>query len=190
MGRIAFVALLVAVSASPARATGDAPLVIDSQGAVVGTVLGEASDPDANLGPVTEGEGLLWVAHPIPGADVRLLVGESGPWDTKGLEPLLYESEDCTGTPLLEAPADADGVRRAVVFATDVFWPDGPGASRVIHSRATLVRDQDDCAATPVAPQVCCTRLANGETRTVAPVTGVALASLRLSPPFRIDAPR
>lgn len=179
--------LLAALASSPAKA-GEPPVLRDSAGEVVGTVIGKASDAEAAMGIVEE--TLVWVAHPMPGVPVRLLVGENGPWDTKGVEPLLYESDDCSGVPLVDTPAEADQVRPAVIFGTEVFWGESAGAPRVIRSRATLVRDPDDCAADSVAPQVCCTAVESGETRTVAPVTGAALTSFRLQPPFRLDESR
>src|SRR5215813_9867532 len=87
---------LLALSAHATRGEESRPVVRDMSGAVIGMVLGPASADDAS-DPIDE--PLLWIAHPVPGADVRLLIGESGPWDTKGLEPLLYESDDCTGAP-------------------------------------------------------------------------------------------
>jgi hypothetical protein len=185
---LASLGFVLSLSTAPlvsiARASESAPVVRDQQGAVVGTVLGEALDAVAlGLGP----ESLIWMAYPVGSAAVRLLVSETGPFDTKGLEPLLYESADCSGAALIEAPKEPTDVRATVVFATDVFWADGPGAERVIRSRARLVRDPSECDDTPVAQQVCCTSLPRGETRLAAEVTGASLASLRLQPPFHVD---
>ncbi|HZP39979.1 MAG TPA: hypothetical protein VFD84_00545 [Candidatus Binatia bacterium] len=178
------VAAAVALGGSRVSADGSPPVVRDALGETVGTYLGEATEVTSVYGASAP---LVWVARPVPGTEVRLLVGEEGPWDTKSIEPLLYESEDCTGLPLLESPAKADEMRSAVIFGTDVFWPEQAGTGYVIRSAATLVRAASDCADTLVAAQVCCERLAKAETKLAAPVTGVSLASLRLSPPFRID---
>jgi hypothetical protein len=77
-----------------------------------------------------------------------------------------------------------------VIFDTELYWADGPGARRVVRSRASLVRSPEDCGDALVAPKVCCATLAHGETVLAAPVTGDSLASIGLRPPFRVDGAR
>src|SRR5262245_2352066 len=87
---------------------------------------------------------------------ILLLVGDDALSEAKELVPLFYESDDCSGSALLDAPPEADGHAAAVIFDTGVFWPAGRGASRVIRSKGTLVRKSTDCTAVLVAPQLCC----------------------------------
>ena len=98
-----------------------------------------------------------------------------------------YESDDCSGPALLDAPPEVDGYAAAVIFDTGVFWPAGLGASRVVRSKATLVQEPTDCTDMLVAPQLCCAAVAGGETRLTAPVTGVPIADLHLRIPFRLE---
>lgn len=163
--------------------------VRDARGALIGTVLTGEPDPSARAGAFQE--SLVWVAGAIDGVPVRLLVGESGPWDTKDLEPLRYESDDCTGAGLLAAGSDADAPRRALTFDTMVFWAQGTGESREVRSIGWPLRDDEPCTAEPVSARFCCARLVRPATVRVAPVDVVDLASLGFSPPFRVvDAER
>jgi len=130
---------------------------------------------------------MLWVARPIAGRSILLLVGDDALSDTKDLVPLFYESDDCSGSALLDAPPDADGNVAAVIFDTGVFWPTGRGASRVIRSKGTLVRESTDCTDVLVTPKLCCAAVEGGETRVTAPITGLQLADLHLRMPFRLE---
>ena len=175
--------LAVAVWTAPARAATTPTYVVrDALGSIVGPVVGDASGL-----PGLSDDSLLWVSRPVAGTPLRLLVGENGPWDTKGLAPLLYESNDCSGTPLMETPATPTDARGALVFDTYVYWPEGPGAPHTIRSQATFVSTPDDCTAKIVAPRVCCSALGSASTRASAPVVSLPLANLQLSPPFRVD---
>ena len=178
------VALLM--TAHPAVAADTAGMVVrDAAGELVGTVVGRAVHAAATSG--VAGEPMLWVARPIAGRSILLLVGDDALSDTKDLVPLFYESDDCSGSALLDAPPDADGNVAAVIFDTGVFWPTGRGASRVIRSKGTLVRESTDCTDVLVAPQLCCAAVEGGETRVTAPITGLQLADLHLRMPFRLE---
>lgn len=172
--------------AGSAPAAGQPQLVIrDALGTVVGPVLRQANEACARYG--LGDASLLWVAAPVPGTMVRLLLAENGPWDTKDLAPLLFESDDCSGAPLMTEPVEADAVRDAVIFDTRVYWPEGAGEKRVIRSKASLVRNPEDCRASLVAPQVCCSGLGTGASRLTAPAVSLPLVELHLSPPFRVE---
>jgi hypothetical protein len=174
--------MTTAIAAAPPRF-----VIRDANGVTVGPIVPEPPALSARFGDVNE--SLLWVVQAVGGTPVKVLVGENGPWDTKDLEPLLFESADCTGPALMDMPAHGGDARDAVVFETDVFWPDGGGTDRLIQSQALLVRDAADCDATLAGPDLCCSPLARGETRHTAPVTSATLASLRLSPPFHVEGP-
>jgi hypothetical protein len=181
---VAMVTLLMA--AHPTVAADTAGVVVrDAAGEVVGTVVGRAVHAAASSG--LSGETMLWVARPIAGMPILLLVGDDALSDTKDLVPLFYESDDCSGSALLDAPAEVDGHAAAVIFDTGVFWPTGRGASRVIRSKGTLVRESTDCTDVLVAPQLCCAAVEGGETRFTAPITGLQLADLHLRMPFRLE---
>src|SRR5262245_11285032 len=180
---VAMVALLMA--AHPTVAADTAGVVVrDGAGELVGPVVGRAVHA-ATSG--VSGEPMLWVARPIAGMSILLLVGDDALSDTKDLVPLFYESGDCSGSALLDARPDADGNVAAVIFDTDVFWPTGRGASRVIRSKGTLVRGATDCTDVLVAPQLCCAAVEGGETRFTASITGLQLADLHLRVPFRLE---
>src|SRR5262245_32451856 len=150
---LAMVTLLMA--AHPTVAADVAGLVVrDAAGELVGTVVGPAVQ--AATTSRLSGEPMLWVARPIAETSILLLVGDHALSDTKDLVPLFYESDDCSGSALLDAPPDADGNAAAVIFDTGVFWPRGRGASRVIRSKGTLVRESRGCADVVVAPQLGC----------------------------------
>jgi hypothetical protein len=161
--------------------------VYDGRGTLVGTVLPDASDPSARYG-LDAGE-LIWVAHTVDGVPVRMLVGPDGPWDTKDLEPLRYASEDCTGNGLLAAATAPDEPRPALTFDTMVFLPAGAARPLVVRSVGWPQRAGAACSAEQVSPLFCCARLARPETVSATPVAVVDLASLELSPPFRVVAP-
>jgi hypothetical protein len=181
---VAMVTLLMA--AHPTVAADTAGVVVrDAAGEVVGTVVGRAVHAAASSG--LSGETMLWVARSIAGMPILLLVGDDALSDTKDLVPLFYESDDCSGSALLDAPAEVDGHAAAVIFDTGVFWPTGRGASRVIRSKGTLVRESTDCTDVLVAPQLCCAAVEGGETRFTAPITGLQLADLHLRMPFRLE---
>ena len=181
---VAMATLLLA--AHPIVAADTAQLVVrDAAGEVVGTVVGRAVHGATTSG--LSGEPMLWVARPIDGMPVLLLVGDHALSDTKDLVPLLYESDDCSGAALLDAPTEADGTVAAVIFDTGVFWPTGRGASRVIRSKATLVRESTDCTDVLVAPQLCCSAVEGGEKRFTASITGLQLADLHLRMPLRLE---
>ena len=165
----------------------DAPTMIvrDAAGEFVGIVLGQATDAAARYGLVDE--SMLWVATPIDGTSILLLVARNELWATKDLVPFLYESGDCSGPALLDAPPEANGVGAAVVFDTSVFWPAEPGASRVIRSRGTPVREPDACTDALVGPQLCCEAVKGGETHFTAHVTGLEVADLDFRMPLRIE---
>src|SRR5262245_14102611 len=174
---VAMVALLMA--AHPTVAADTAGVVVrDAAGEVVGTVVGRAVHGGATSG--VSGEPMLWVARPIAGMSVLLLVGDDALADTKDLVPLFYESDDCSGSALLDARPYANGNVAAVIFDTGVFWPTGHGASRVIRSKGTLVRGSTDCTDVLVAPQLCCAAVEGGETRFTASITGLQLTDLHL----------
>lgn len=177
-------AALVTRPAPHARASDDT--VYDRAGSVVGTVLPNAADPSEVYGLTPD--SLLWILLPIEGVPVRLLIGENGPWDTKDLEPLRYESADCTGNALLAASDDKNGPRHAMVFDTMIFWATDAADNHTVHSIGWPLRDGEDCSAERVSPTFCCERLQKPETLRASPVAGTDLASLRLSPPFRIAA--
>jgi len=181
---VAMIALLIA--AHPTVAADTAGMVVrDAAGELVGAVVGQAARAAATSG--VSGEPMLWVARPIAGMSILLLVGNDALSDTKDLVPLFYESDDCSGSALLDAPPDAEGNVAAVIFDTGVFWPTGPGASRVIRSKGTLVRESTDCTDVLVAPQLCCAAVAGGETRFTASITGLLLTDLHLRMPFRLE---
>ena len=162
----------------PLHAATPAPtptlLLIDGAGTIVGPVQQDAS-------------GSIWVEHEVEGVSTRLLFGDKGPEDTKTHEPLLYESPDCSGTATINVPDRPDAARSAVVFATDVYLPAGTGSNRTIHSVAWLVRNNDDCTAALVGPNLCCAALPAAQVVRSAPVTGIALTKLQLHSPFHVE---
>jgi hypothetical protein len=180
-------AMLTFLVAARLTAAADPPRVVvrDAGGELVGIVLGQAADTAARYGLVDE--AMLWVATPIDGTSILLLVGRNELWATKDLVPFLYESGDCSGPALLDAPPEADGVGAALVFDTSVFWPAGPGASRVIRSRGTPVLEPAACTDALVGPQLCCATVKGGETHFTAQVTGLEVAKLHLRMPLRIE---
>jgi hypothetical protein len=148
-------------------------------------VLPAAGDP-----VLTEGfakDSPVWVARRIPGNWIQLLMTQNAVWATKDRVPFLYEDYDCSGPAFLEAPQNTNAVRATVVFDTGVFWPKGPGESRVIRAKGVLVGDPGRCDATLVEPDLCCTVVEAEETRFVAEASGAALAEMHLRPPFRIE---
>ena len=183
--KIWFAAALLAVSGSFAsRADAAAPelVVVGGDGAIVGPVV---------AGPMATGDDhLLWVVHPVGAASVKLLIGENGPWDTKARQPLFYESADCSGTATIDVPSEAGAPRDAVVFDTYVYWPEGPGRDRTVRAAGWLLRDGSECGATLVGENLCCAPLPEAQVLRTAPASGVTLASLRLSAPFRVESSR
>ena len=175
-------ASLLELSAPGVRAADET--VYDRAGAVVGIVLPSSADPSPRYG--LSADSLLWMLLPIQGVPVRFLIGENGPWDTKDLEPLRYESEDCTGSALLAASDDQNEPRHAMIFDTMVFWATAAAGDHVVRSVGWPLRDGDACTAEQVSPTFCCRRLQKPETARTAPVEVTDLASLRLSPPFRL----
>jgi len=178
------VALFVAL---PLAADAQAPqwVVRDLEGGLVGPVLPRGTD---RTGPyrLTD-DSPLWVARRIPGKWIQLRVSENAVWATRHHVTFLYETPDCSGPALLEAPRKKNEVLATVVFDTDVYWPAGLGESRVIRSKGILVRDAAECQDPLVESALCCSALVDEETRFAAEVSGVALADLHLRPPFRLE---
>ena len=184
--RMMLVALFLAL---PLVATAQTPqwVVRDLEGGLVGPLLSRGT---AQTGPYRlADDSPLLVARRIPGKWIQLLMTRSAVWGTKDRVPFLYEDYDCSGQAFLEAPQDANEVRATVVFDTQVFWPKGPGESRVIRAKGVLVGDPGQCEAeaTLIEPDLCCTVVEAEETRFVAEVSGAALAKLELRPPFRLE---
>jgi len=190
--RSTFAALLLGATlltpVAQQAAAAPAADVYDGRGTLIGSVLPDAADPSAGFG-LSDGS-LLWIASPVDGVSVRLLVDESGPWDTRDLEPLRYESADCTGTAVLAAPRDAKDPQPAVVFDTMVFLPAGTVQPHVVRSTGWPLRDGAACSAEQVSPHFCCARLARPETVNASPVVAIDLTSLALSPPLRVVSTR
>ena len=182
--RIMLVALFVAL---PLAAAAQTPqwVVRDLEGGLVGPVLSQGSGQTGPYKLINDSP--LWVARRIPGKWLRLRVTENAVWATKNQFPFLYETSDCTGPALLEAPRKKNQVLATVVFDTDVYWPAGPGETRVIRSQGILVGNAAQCQDALVESALCCSALVDGETRFVAEVSGVALADLHLRPPFRLE---
>jgi len=178
------VALFVAL---PLVADAQTPqwVVRDLQGGLVGPVLSRGT---GQTGPERlSDDSPLWVARRIPGNWIRLRVSENAVWATRHQVPFLYETSDCSGPALLEAPRRKSEVLATVVFDTNVYWPAGPGESRVIRSKGILVRDPAECQDALVESTLCCSTLGDEETRLAAEVAGAALADLHLRPPFRLE---
>jgi hypothetical protein len=181
---VAVVWLLAGSGLAPAA--GPARYVVrDAGGSTLGPVVRDATEANARYGLADA--SLVWLAMPVAGSNVRLLVGSDGPWDTKGITPLLFESDDCSGAPLMSQVDDA-ALRDAIVFDIRIYWPEGPGERHVIHSRASLVREPEECGAALTSPQVCCTPLAAGTIHVAAPAVSLPLVDLRLTPPLRVEA--
>jgi len=170
-------ALGIAAPAGTHAAQGPQLVVVDGAGAVVGPVVPGPED----------GGTLVTVVHAINDVPVKLLVGDNGPWDTKTRQPLFYESTDCTGTALIDVPSDPAAPRDGVIFATEVYFPEGPGDQHTIRSAAWLVRNDDECTAANVGNNLCCAALPKAQTLTAAPASATALATLRLSVPFHVE---
>src|SRR5574341_785130 len=181
--KLVLVVLLVALPVAGAAPTGW--IVRSADGTLVGSLLPAAGDP-----VVTEGfakDSPVRVARRIPGNWIQLLMSQDAVWATRDRVPFLYEDYDCSGPAFLEAPQNTNAVRAAVVFDTEVFWPKGPGESRVIRAKGVLVGDPGRCDATLVEPDLCCTVVEAEETRFVAGASGAALADLHLRAPFRFE---
>jgi hypothetical protein len=175
-----FMALPVAAAA---QTTGW--IVRNADSTLVGPLLPAAGDPVLTKSFAEDSP--VWVARRIPGKWIQLLMSRNTVWATKDRVPFLYEDYDCSGPAFLEAPQNTNQVRATVVFDTEVFWPKGPGESRVIRAKGVLVRDAGQCTATLVGPDLCCTVVEAEETRFVAEVAGTAVAKLELRPPFRLE---
>jgi hypothetical protein len=180
------IALLVLLA--PLGSAADAPTMIvrDARGQIVGTVLTQTIDQAVREGLTDRVP--LWVARRVRGAWIFIAVGKNAIWETKDLTSFLYVNDTCRGTPLLETARTRDEVRSTVVFDTQVYWPPGPGAERVIRSRGTLTKDPARCDGVMVNSQLCCTSHAADETRFAAEAVSVALAAFDFHPPFRLEA--
>ena len=182
--RMVLVVLFVAL---PLAAAAQAPqwVVRDLEGGLVGPVL---SGDTGRTGPhKLSDDSPLWVARRIPGKWIQLLVNRNAVLATRDRVPFLYEDYDCSGPAFLDAPQNTDEVRATVVFDTGVFWPNGPGESRVIRAKGVLVGNPDQCDAPLIEPDLCCTMVDTEETRFVAEVSHAALAKFQLRPPFRLE---
>jgi hypothetical protein len=177
---VLFVALPVAATAQTARW-----IVRSADSTVVGPVLGLAGDPVVSTS--FSRNFPVWVARRIPGEWIQLLVSRNAVWATNDRVPFLYEDYDCSGPALLQAPQNTNEVRATVVFDTRVFWPKGPGESRVIRAKGVRVRDTDQCNATLVEPDLCCVALETEQTRFAAEVSSTDVAKLELRAPFRLE---
>jgi hypothetical protein len=159
-------------------------VVRDRDGGLVGPLLLHAA---GGAGPerLTD-DSLLWVARRIPGGWLRIPVTESAVWATNQF-PFLYEAQDCSGPPFLEAPQEKDGVLATVIFDTDVYWSAGPAEKHVIRAKGILVRDPDGCQGALLESGLCCSTLGDEETHLAAEVSGARVADLQLRPPFRLE---
>ena len=180
-----FIVLLFVLAPVGSATEQPTMIVRDADGHLVGTVLAQTIDLAVREGLTDRAP--LWVARKIGGAWIFILVGKNAVWATKDVSPLLYLNDDCSGTPLLETARTRDEVRSTVVFDTQVYWPSGPGAERVIRSRGTLTKDPAQCDGRMVTGELCCTTYVADETRFTAEAVEVALADLNLHPPFRLE---
>src|SRR5262245_21134045 len=174
------------MAAHPTVAADTAELVVrDAADEVVGTVVGRAVHAATTSG--LAGETMLWVARPIAGMSILLLVGDDALSETKELVPLFYESDDCSGSALLDAPPEADGMRRQ---SSSTRASSGrPDAERAVSSGPR----EPSSGSRQTAP-LCWSRRSSaarqwegGETRVTAPITGLQLADLHLRIPFRLE---
>src|SRR5215468_5557333 len=156
------VALFLAL---PLVADGQTPqwVVRDLQGGLVGQVLSQGTG-QAGAFRLTD-DSPLWVARRIPGNWIQLRVSQNAVWATRHYVPFLYETSDCSGPALLEAPRKKGEVLATVVFDTSVYWPAGPRESRAIRSKGILVHDAAECQDTLVESTLCCSTLVDEETR-------------------------
>lgn len=188
--RLAATLLLAASVLTPAArpATAGEVVMVDGHGNAIGTLIESAADPSSRYD--LQPESLTWISMPIDGAPTRLLMGESGPWDTKDLEPLRYENADCTGDALIVEPDTKDSLRPAAIFDTMVFLPAAAAQDRVVRSEGWPQRDGDACDADEVSARFCCAPLARPRTVQAAPVTVIDIASLGFTSPFRVARER
>ena len=157
-------------------------VVRDRDGGLVGPVLLEGAagfDRLSNASP-------LWVARRIPSGWLRIPVTESAVWATNQF-PFLYETQDCRGGALLEAPREKDGVLATVIFDTKVYWSEGPAESHVIRAKGILVRAPDECQGTLLESGICCSGLEGEETHLATEVSEARVSDLNLRPPFRLE---
>jgi hypothetical protein len=124
---------------------------------------------------------LVWVVLPIRAAPVRFLVGATGVRDTNHLQPLLYESRDCGGAPLIAAPSEPGGILDPIVLAGTVYWSEGVGTPRTVRSEGWLVLDPDQCEATLLPGDLCCVNLRTPDARVATPAAAIGLTSLELT---------
>ena len=169
----------------PAAAQTAQWVVRDVDGALVGPVWEFRGGPA--LTKDFEVQIPLKVARRIPGKWIQLLVTPTAVRGTRDSVPFFYEDYDCSGAAFLDAPPQTNAVRSTVVFDTGVFWPTGPGETRVIRAKGVLMRDPGQCGGMLVEPDLCCTVVEPEEARFVATVGGTALAELGLRPPFRLE---
>lgn len=178
LARLCFLLACIALVGSAREASAAAPtlVVIDGSGAVIGPVLSQ-----------TETDSLLWVEHEFGGVPVKLLFDEKGIRDTAARQPLLYESADCSDTATIDVSDDPRAARNTVIFASDVFWPQGAGRDRTIRAAAWLLREGAECTATLVGDNLCCAALPSAQVVRTAPATGAPLTTLRLNSPFSVE---
>jgi len=179
---VLFVLLLVLPLAASAQTVHW--VVLDRDGKLVGPVLlqdGAAAGVSgfSDVAP-------MWVARRIPGGWLRIPVAASAVWVTSQV-PFLYEEQDCSGRPLLDALSEKEAVLATVVFDTDVYWSAGPAESHVIRASGVLVRTADACQGSLLESGLCCSALADEETHLAAEVLRAKLADLNLRPPFRLE---
>lgn len=186
MRSIVLAPLLATAVASFAGAADDPPMVVrDADGNLVGTVLAQTVQLSTTLGLTDRFP--LWVAQGGPGSWTFLIVGKNAVFTTKSLTPLLYESDYCSGSPLLAAPRTRDEVRQTVIFDTRIYLPVGPGSERTIRSQGVLLDDATKCEGVMRDATLCCTVVSQEEKRYASEASSVALATLNLRPPFHLE---
>jgi hypothetical protein len=179
--------MLLLLAVVPVDVAADQPTLVvrDTDGKLVGTVVTQEGDQaDANGLP---DRFRVWVARRVANAWIVLPVSQNAVWATKDMTPFLYETSDCSGPALLDAPRADNEASATVVFDTQVYWPVGAGEERVIKSSGVRLADPEQCDGMLLEGNLCCTVPAEVETRFVSEASSVALAELNMRRPYHLE---
>jgi hypothetical protein len=153
--------------------TAERPVVRDANGALVGPLLGAS--------------GTGTVLRRVGDVLMTLTVDTTGFVDT--FPSFDYESTNCSGPPLVPAPAAMLTIAPIVRGGT-AYYASGTPAAHTIQSTLTGSIVPGMCfSGTFVPPDACCLTLPSPQTMQVTPAATVPLGTLGLVPPFRVTGP-
>jgi hypothetical protein len=157
-------------------------IVVDSMGSLVGAVM----ELDGNY-PQTG----AYVVRRIDSTPVLFHASAAGLDNSEqfvGMAAALFESTDCSGSPLVPADVTAGFYPvRAGVAGTTAYYANGPATTRTIRSQ---IYPRTSCLAgeIAIANGACCAP-GGPYTESFQEAVKLDLATLGLVPPFRIDTP-